>query len=144
MSIDDLIKLFEETEQTPEYQFEEAVVDITEEISEIMEAKGITRADLARQLGKSRAWVTKALNGSQNMTLKTVVEILWTLGYKLKISTEQVWSSNAVWKPVENTLSAESVIRIYPAKTSKKNVEKYYRESIEQAVEDVDERIVAA
>ena len=88
MSVDELLNMFEEAEETDDYQLESALVDLTEKICEIMEAKGISRADLARRLGKSRAWVTKVLRGDGNLTLKTVIDILWELGYKASIAIE--------------------------------------------------------
>jgi len=88
MSTEDLLRMFEEAENTAEYQFEKAVVDLTEQICEIMEAQGISRADLARRLGKSRPWVTKVLRGDRNLTLKTITDILWELGYRARIEAE--------------------------------------------------------
>ena len=90
MSVNELSKMFEEAENTSDYQLQSTVVDLTEDICEIMEAKSITRADLARRLGKSRAWVTKLLRGDRNLTLRTIVEVLWELGYKVSVSAEPV------------------------------------------------------
>ena len=36
-----------------------------------MDAQGVTKADLARRVGKSRAYVTQSLSGDHNMTLST-------------------------------------------------------------------------
>ena len=88
MSVDELQDLLKNTESTSEYQFESTIVNLTEQICEIMETEGISRADLARRLGKSRAWVTKVLHGDRNLTLKTITEVLWELGYKSSIQTE--------------------------------------------------------
>lgn len=41
---------------------------------------GITRAELARRLGKSEAWVSKALSGSQNLTLRSISRLAHALG----------------------------------------------------------------
>ncbi|MBM3498125.1 MAG: helix-turn-helix transcriptional regulator [Armatimonadetes bacterium] len=45
-----------------------------------MNKHGISRAELARRLGKSRAYVTRMLNGQPNMTLKTLTLIAVALG----------------------------------------------------------------
>lgn len=36
-----------------------------------MDSQGVTKADLARRVGKSRAYVTQSLSGGRNMTLST-------------------------------------------------------------------------
>jgi transcriptional regulator with XRE-family HTH domain len=40
-------------------------------IQALMDAQGVTKADLARRVGKSRAYVTQSLSGDRNMTLRT-------------------------------------------------------------------------
>jgi len=40
-------------------------------IQALMDAQGVTKADLARRVGKSRAYVTQSLSGDHNMTLST-------------------------------------------------------------------------
>src|SRR5215831_3414034 len=40
-------------------------------IQALMDAQGVTKADLARRVGKSRAYVTQSLSGQRNMTLNT-------------------------------------------------------------------------
>lgn len=88
MSIVDLVQRFREAQTTPEYQFEKIMVDLTEQICEIMETRGISRDDLARKLGKSRAWVTRILRGDHRLTLKTITDIFWAFGYKVIIKVE--------------------------------------------------------
>ena len=53
---------------------------MNERICELMEQKNISRADLARKLGKSRAYITRLLNGQPNLTLKTLTQIAVALG----------------------------------------------------------------
>ncbi len=45
-----------------------------------MGREGITKAALARRLGKSKAYVTQALSGGRNMTLRTLAEFAWACG----------------------------------------------------------------
>lgn len=40
-------------------------------IQALMDGQGVTKADLARRVGKSRAYVTQSLSGDRNMTLST-------------------------------------------------------------------------
>ena len=40
-------------------------------IQALMDVQGVTKAELARRVGKSRAYVTQSLSGDRNMTLST-------------------------------------------------------------------------
>ena len=144
MSINELMKLLEEAEKTPEYQFEKTVVDITERICEIMQDKGKSRADLARELGKSRAWVTKMLSGDQNMTIKTVIEILWSLGYKFEIKAEPVWGEFTAWNVAGDMIASESVVRIFPCSKLTTGTQAYQDESISETTEAPNVSSIAA
>ena len=44
----------------------------SEVIRALMEQQGVTKAELARRVGKSRAYVTQSLGGDRNMTLGTL------------------------------------------------------------------------
>ncbi|HEX3067410.1 MAG TPA: helix-turn-helix transcriptional regulator [Thermoanaerobaculia bacterium] len=57
------------------YEIERLLIGINEEIVAQMEAKGITRTELARRLGVDKSYVTRMLNGMPNMTLKTLVSV---------------------------------------------------------------------
>ncbi|MDO8586362.1 MAG: hypothetical protein Q7T82_04920 [Armatimonadota bacterium] len=143
MSMDKLSKLVEDIEKTPGYQLESAIVDVTEDICEIMEAKGLSRADLARELGKSRAWATKVLRGDHNMTLKTVVEVFWSLGYRLKMQPE-LTGSNAAWTQTARAYASESVVTVHYPRTPAEEASRYEEELVEQTLEAVDVSSVAA
>jgi transcriptional regulator with XRE-family HTH domain len=72
-------------EDDPMSRTEEALILLNEEICAIMEEKGISRSELARRLGKTRAYVTKILNGVPNLTIETLTRISLALGAKLEI-----------------------------------------------------------
>ena len=44
----------------------------SEVIRALMESRGVSKAELARRVGKSRAYVTQSLGGDRNMTLSTL------------------------------------------------------------------------
>ena len=69
------------------YTIEALLTDASEMVAQLMEAQGVSKAELARRLGKSRAWVTQLLNGKANMTIRTVAEVVYTLGAEVKLST---------------------------------------------------------
>jgi len=59
---------------------ERAILELTELICEIMEEENVTRADLARRLGRSKGFVTQLLDGRANMTIRTIADIFTALG----------------------------------------------------------------
>ena len=45
----------------------------------------MTKADLAKALGQSKAHVTQLLNGGRNMTLRTLSDIAYTMGLRAQV-----------------------------------------------------------
>lgn len=75
----------ERYKDTFDFKLEELILDITEEMCRAMEEKGIGRAELADELGVSRAFVSKLLNGTPNLTIKTLMKMTDALGRELSI-----------------------------------------------------------
>jgi len=55
-----------------------------------MEKNNITKAELARKLGKSRASITKMFLHNPNISIKKIVEITHPLGLDVKLGIEQI------------------------------------------------------
>jgi transcriptional regulator with XRE-family HTH domain len=86
MKIKDLKKGFEkETKGNIDYLLERQKIDILEQISEIMEKKGISKANLAKRLGTSKAYITKMLGLNTNFTLKSLVKLSNSIDMKISI-----------------------------------------------------------
>ncbi len=79
-------KRLEEIENSPTFQAEDLRIDIIEQMLTLMEGAGITRADLARKLGCSNAYITKLLNGSENLTLLKLTQIASAIHSTVDIS----------------------------------------------------------
>ena len=75
--------LIEKLTQTPEgmrlYQQERAIQEATDLICEVMEERGVGRADLARRLGKTKGYITQLLDGRRNMTVRTMSDVFGAL-----------------------------------------------------------------
>jgi transcriptional regulator with XRE-family HTH domain len=63
------------------YDTEAARNEISDQIHAVMEREGVSKAELARRLGKSRAYVTKLLQGNNNFTIDSAVRVARALGY---------------------------------------------------------------
>lgn len=79
-------KLMQSREGRRLYGQERLILEVTELICEIMEAKGITRSELAGRLGKSKGWVSQLLDGGANMTLHTIADVFTALDTRLGLS----------------------------------------------------------
>ena len=88
------------------YAIESAMADAAETVARAMADKNMKKADLARELGRSRAWVTQLLNGSQNATIRTLAEVLYELNAKLVIEAIP-FASVQVDKPMPTTSLSE-------------------------------------
>jgi transcriptional regulator with XRE-family HTH domain len=67
---------------------EALVAEASEVIASLMAEQKLSKADLARRLNKSRAWVTQLLSGKANMTVRTLAEVVYTLGAEVKLQTQ--------------------------------------------------------
>jgi len=80
--------LMESPEYRRLYAIEGLVTDAAELVAQLMEEQGVTKAELACRLGKSRAWITQLLSGSANMTIRTFAELVYELGAEVKLSAQ--------------------------------------------------------
>ncbi len=83
--------------RTPEarrrYEEERLILWTTEAICEAMEDRGLTRADIAGELGTSRANITQFLSGSRNMTLRSLAGLAHACGMRAVLSLEELGES---------------------------------------------------
>lgn len=56
-------------------------VDVAADLTLLLNHAGVSRADLARKLGWSRARVSQVLSGQENITVQTVAAVAGALGY---------------------------------------------------------------
>ena len=82
---------------------EELILEATELLASTMDQIGITKADLARRMGKTKAFVTQCLSGEQNMTLRTLADLFGAIGYKIQFDA----------KP-EAKEACKQIVRLYP------------------------------
>ena len=91
-------------------QQEGAILDVTELICEIMKEDRVSRSDLAKRLGKTRGHISQLLDGTANMTVRTVADIFTVLGrtihFYCKSDEEQEredYSASISWKFASGT-----------------------------------------
>ena len=79
-----------EFEGDPDYEFAKVAIDIGEQIVARMEERGMTQADLAREMGVSRARVSQILRGNDNLTLKSIVAVAIGLDCRIEVQLKPV------------------------------------------------------
>src|SRR5437588_12201455 len=62
------------------FQQERLILDATERICELMHEQDVSRTELALRLGKSKGYVSQMLDGTRNMTLRSVADFFLALG----------------------------------------------------------------
>lgn len=75
----------EKFEDDVEFITEKVIIEFTEKIVDRMEKLNLSRTELAKKLGVSKAFITKILNGNPNLTVKTMVSLAKALECKLDI-----------------------------------------------------------
>ena len=87
-------RLMQDSEFSRLFAVESAVTEAAGVIARLMEEQRVSKAELARRMGRSRAWVTQLLSGSANMTVRTLGEVTFS---SLLATVWTIISSTATW-----------------------------------------------
>lgn len=101
-----IIDQMESDRQHQDFRIEKILLNFTAEICARMEELNINRAELAKRLGRSRAFVSKVMNCNHNITLKTMDSISNALGMEIGI---QVYEK----KSIEEEMAVKSGCVLY-------------------------------
>jgi len=90
-----------------------------------MKEREISKADLARKLGKSRASISQMFNKTPNLTIKKMAEIADAVGIDVKIYTENLeeYKRNVVIKKVFIPVMSKSDWQIIKYTSEKSKLE---------------------
>lgn len=69
----------------PSLRREELLLAATNAIAAEMERQGVTKAELARRMQRTRGHVTQLLAGDRNLTLASIAEVAEALGCKVEV-----------------------------------------------------------
>lgn len=102
----------ERYKDTFDYRLENLILDITEEVCRAMEEKGIGRAELADKMGVSRAFISKLLNGTPNLTIKTLMKIAVVLDREMSVRIPPAgFTTHHLYIPIEGRSFAYKLAR---------------------------------
>lgn len=65
---------------------ERLLFNTTEDILLAMQDAGINQSQLAQKLGKSKSYISQVLDGTRNMTLKTLADISYALNAEARVT----------------------------------------------------------
>lgn len=82
---------------------ETLIVDVAEKIWAAMDAANVSKSQVAERLQKSKAFVSQILNGSRNMTLRSLADIAHCIGYRVSLSLERQ-DAPAKWQPLRDAV----------------------------------------
>ena len=82
-----------------EYAKERCVVSVTDAIHGALEVAGLSQVEVAERIGKSKSFVSRALNGGQNMTLHTLGDLLWACNVEVRgLETGALGEVEVAWQ----------------------------------------------
>ncbi|MEW6658845.1 MAG: helix-turn-helix transcriptional regulator [Thermodesulfobacteriota bacterium] len=85
MKIKSFAKLVEQAQKRDAYWLADAIHTFTEDLHNLAEKANISRAELARRLGVSPAYITKLFRGNANFTIGTMVRLARAVGANLRL-----------------------------------------------------------
>ena len=88
------------------FEQERLIVETTEHIWALMERQGVSKTMLATTLGRSKAYISQLLNGTRNMTLRTLADIAGALGCAAHVHFDDR-DIVREWQPVRELLFAQ-------------------------------------
>jgi transcriptional regulator with XRE-family HTH domain len=115
-------KYVEDLEHMRLFQQERSIYEVTAMLEALMEEQGISRAELAKRLGRTKGWVTQLLDGESNKTIRTVADVCAVLGQEfcsyhqpIRIGRERQPASSTAKAVVEVSDSgkAKAAIKLY-------------------------------
>jgi transcriptional regulator with XRE-family HTH domain len=86
-----------------EFAEEALIVEVAEQIWAAMDAAKVSKSEIAARLGKSKAFISQMLNGSRNMTLRSLADLAHSFGYRVHFSVEKQEVSDA-WVPLKDAI----------------------------------------
>jgi transcriptional regulator with XRE-family HTH domain len=84
------VALEEDEEGRRVLEQERLILEVTEAVAALMRSQKVSRAELARRIEKSPAFVTKMLRGDNNFTLRTLSDIFFAMDRSVHVSLGEI------------------------------------------------------
>jgi hypothetical protein len=73
---------------------EELILEATEAVVKLLKSTATTRQELAARLGKTKGFVSHLLSGERNMTLRSLADMGYVLGFRFRVVAEPLLSGS--------------------------------------------------
>lgn len=93
-------ELWNDLESQESFQIEEAILNFSIQLNQLMKKRNISKSEFATKLGKSSAYITKVFRGNANFTLASMVKLVKALDGHLNIHITGTEDRGAVWYKV--------------------------------------------
>ena len=94
------------------YEEERLIVNVFESLSDAIDHGDLSRADLAKTLGTSRAHITQLFSGQRNLTLRTLADLAWACGARATFALEPLRTGEFIDVPVRLVSRSKPTIRV--------------------------------
>lgn len=102
----------EQARASADYWVDGPITEFLEDVWRLMEEQKVSRAELARRIGSSRAYVTKLLGGNANFTLQTMTKVAMALGSTVHV---HVAGQDAITRWIDEHPAEERPLPAAPA-----------------------------
>lgn len=83
MSFSDLLR---DARARDEYWIEDAILQFTMQLHNLMQEQGLSKTELANRIQASQPYITRILKGQDNLTIATMVKLAKAVGATVQIS----------------------------------------------------------
>ncbi len=84
----DYDRLMEDPATRRSLREEELIIEVTEALTQALHLRGLNQTVLANRLGKTRGFVSRLLNGSRNLTLRSIARMADALDCRVRVEFE--------------------------------------------------------
>jgi len=75
-----------ETEDVRGLRQEELIIEVTEALARALRSSGLTQAEIAARLGKTKGFISQVMAGGNNLTLRTLADFAGALGCRVGVN----------------------------------------------------------
>lgn len=96
---------------------ERLMAEAAELVETLLAKHSVHRIELAQRMGTARSHITHLLSGQRNLTLQTLAEMCFVLGYRVKLTVEPLapYGHTASGEPITDELIEQRAARFEAA-----------------------------
>lgn len=96
-----------------EYERERLIIWTLDALADLLQEMELSKAEVARRLGTSRAHITQVFSASRNATLATVSDLAWACGKRATVKFEPLRSGQFISQPITLVSTKPNVVKLW-------------------------------